>query len=103
MRDEAITRVTELITGFTAESHKGLSEAVAVARAGVTEREEALDGFTVEHEAEAGRVVETAEGLVSVLQGREAEGRQIKEDGIKVGLTKSSSNNRSPPTSRHRL
>ncbi|CAE6439474.1 unnamed protein product [Rhizoctonia solani] len=64
MRDEAITRVTELITGFTAESHKGLSEAVAVARAGVTEREEALDGFTVEHEAEAGRVVETAEGLL---------------------------------------
>ncbi|CAE6428360.1 unnamed protein product [Rhizoctonia solani] len=84
MRDEVIARVTGLITGFTVESQKGICEAVAAARAGVTEGEEALDRFAVQHEAEAGRVVETAEGLTNALQGREAEGRQIKEDGIKA-------------------
>ncbi|KAF8742042.1 Kinesin protein, partial [Rhizoctonia solani] len=84
MRDEAIARVTALITGFTAESQKGLYEAVAATRAGLGEGEEALSRFAVEHEEEAERVVETTEGLVSVLQGKEAEGKQIKEDGIKA-------------------
>lgn len=90
MREEVTTQITALITGFTTNSHKGLCEAVAAAREGLREGEEALSVFATEHEVEAERAVKTAEGLVDVLQSRETEGRQIKEDGLEVSLTKRS-------------
>ncbi|CAE6462974.1 unnamed protein product [Rhizoctonia solani] len=84
MRDEVTAQITALITGFTTKSHNGLCEAVSTAREGLREGEEALDTFAAQHEVEAERAVKTAEGLVSVLRSREAEGRQIKEDGLKA-------------------
>ncbi|CAE6455957.1 unnamed protein product [Rhizoctonia solani] len=84
MRDEVTAQITALITGFTATSHNGLCEAVTAAREGLREGEEALDAFALQHEVEAEQAVKTAEGLASVLQRREAEGRQIKEDGFKA-------------------
>ncbi|KAJ1311796.1 hypothetical protein OPQ81_010261 [Rhizoctonia solani] len=84
MREEVTAQITALITGFTTKSHQGLCEAVAVARESLREGEEALGAFAVQHEVEAERAVKTAEGLVNVLQTREAEGRQIKEDGLKA-------------------
>ncbi|CAE6480827.1 unnamed protein product [Rhizoctonia solani] len=84
LRDEVTAQITALITGFTTKSHKGLCDTVAAAREGLREGEEALNGFAVQHEVEAERAVKTAEGLVSVLQSRETEGRQIKEDGLKA-------------------
>ncbi|CAE6532320.1 unnamed protein product [Rhizoctonia solani] len=84
MRDEVTSQITALITGFTTKSHNGLCEAVGAAREGLREGEEALDAFTLQHEVEAEQAVNTAEGLANVLQRREAEGRQIKEDGFKA-------------------
>ncbi|CAE6473630.1 unnamed protein product [Rhizoctonia solani] len=84
MRDQVTAQISALITGFTTDSHKGLCEAVTLACEGLQEGEEALDAFAVQHEAEAEQAVKTAEGLVNVLQSREAEGRQIKEDGLKA-------------------
>ncbi|CAE7232190.1 unnamed protein product [Rhizoctonia solani] len=84
MRDEVTSQITALITGFTTKSHNGLCEAVAAAREGLREGEETLHTFAMQHEAEAERAVRTAEGVVDVLRSREAEGRQIKEDGLKA-------------------
>lgn len=85
MRDEITTQITTLITRFTRESHRGLCEAVATVREGLNEREEALGAFTTQHEVEAERATRTAENLVGILQHKTNEGRQIKEDGLKVG------------------
>ncbi|CUA77623.1 Kinesin-like protein bimC [Aspergillus nidulans FGSC A4] [Rhizoctonia solani] len=84
MRDEVTTQIAALITGFTTKSHNGLREAIATAREGLREGEAALDTFVVQHEVETERAVTTAEGLINVLQSKEAEGRQIKEDGLKA-------------------
>ncbi|KAG8762922.1 kinesin motor protein cin8 [Ceratobasidium sp. 423] len=84
LRDEVAAQITALITGFTTKSHEGLCDAVAAAREGLREGEEALNGFAAQHEVEAERAVKTAGGLVNVLQSRETEGRQIKEDGLKA-------------------
>jgi hypothetical protein len=84
MRDEITSQITALLAGFTKESHRGLCEAVAAVREGIKEGEEALDVFATQHEAEAEQATRTAGGLVDVLQVKAKEGRQIKEDGLKV-------------------
>lgn len=85
MCDDVTAQITSLLRGFTKESHRGLCEAVATAREGITDGQKELDAFAATHEAEAMQVAKTADTLIDVLHAKEREGGQIKEDGVKVG------------------
>ncbi|KAG9121834.1 kinesin motor protein cin8 [Ceratobasidium sp. 392] len=84
MRDDLTAHITKLIAGFVDSRNQGLREVVSHMHGELQAGEEALGTFTAQHAAEADRVVDTAAGLVNVLQEREREGTRIVEDGVKA-------------------
>lgn len=89
MRDEVTAQIAALLAGFVNTRNQGLREAVSQVRGELDAGQEALGSFASKHAAEADRAMETAAGLVEVLQEKEKDGARIKENGLKVGCMRS--------------
>ncbi|KAG8737455.1 kinesin motor protein cin8 [Ceratobasidium sp. 414] len=84
MRDDLTTHITKLIAGFVDSRNQGLRQVVSQMHGELQTGENALGTFATQHAAEAERVVDTAAGLVSVLEEKEQEGTRIVENGVKA-------------------
>ncbi|KAG9088074.1 kinesin motor protein cin8, partial [Ceratobasidium sp. UAMH 11750] len=84
MRDELTTHITKLVAGFVDSRNQELRQVVSQMHGELQAGQNALGTFATQHATEAERVVDTAAGLVNVLQEREQEGTRIVENGVKA-------------------